>query len=244
LLYSTVKAASALAAKGGMAGAFPSSVHALAGEVIGQMAWRKLKLAAVCLLGALTLAGSGVAVYRAYTTQPGSVAKLPETARPVTVRSGPQEGQSLRGRRLLPLHLNGPDKGSQTCLINKCGPKPVVMIFARDANASTQQMIQKLDAACAAHADRFLKSFVVFDQSVPGLEQELERWLATAALKEVIITVGRPTVFQQYEIREQVAVTIVLYKNSTVVANHAFEKGQLADADNNKILEDLRKILP
>jgi RNA polymerase sigma factor (sigma-70 family) len=252
LLYSTVKAASALAANGAMTGAFASSVHALAGEVIGQMAWRKLKLVAVCLLGALTLAGSGVAVYRTYTTRPGSVAEVaapepakpPEIARPITVRSGPQEGQSLRGRRLQPLHLNGPDKGSQACLINKCGPKPVVMIFARDANASTQQLIQKLDAACTAHADRFLKSFVVFDQSVPGLQQELERWLATTAFKEVIITVGRPALFQQYDIREQVAVTIVLYKNSTVVANHAFEKGPLADADNDKILEDLRKILP
>jgi RNA polymerase sigma factor (sigma-70 family) len=241
LLYSTVKAASALAANGAMADAFASSVHALAGEVIGQMAWRKVKWVAVCLLGALTLAGSGVTVYRAYTTQPGSVG---EVAAPVTVRSGPQEGQSLRGKRLQPLHLNGPDKGSQACLINKCGPKPVVMIFARDANASTQQLIQKLDAACAAHTDRFLKSFVVFDQSVPGLQQELERWLATTPLKEVIISVGRPTVFQQYEIREQVAVTIVLYKNSTIVANHAFEKGQLANADNDKILEDLRKILP
>jgi hypothetical protein len=104
-----------------------------------------------------------------------------------------------------------------------------------------QQLIEKLDAACSPRADQSLRSFVVFEEAVQG---RLEDWLATSALRQLVITVGRPPVFRQYVVAEQAEVTVVLYVNSKVIVNHAFAPGQLTNADIDTILKDLAKILP
>jgi RNA polymerase sigma factor (sigma-70 family) len=249
LLRSTITAATALI-HGMAAEAFSSSVHALGDEVVRHLVWRKLKWAAVCLAGVLGVAGagwfvqqqasrSGPAAGLAVPGPTGSLAKEPPVVE--AVRSGPSEGQSLRGKVLPALHLNGPGKGGQTCLLGKYGTKPVVLIFARKRTAPVQELIQRLDAACVAHADRSLRSFVVFDEATQG---PLKDWLAATNLEQVVLTVGRPAVFREYAISEQADVTVVLYANFKVIVNHSFRKGQLTDADIDTILNDLPKILP
>jgi len=245
--------ATACAAVDGTAGAgFSSSVQALGDEVARHFVVRKLKLGAVCLAGLMTVAGSGWFVYQGRAVRSDtadslaaapSPMKLPTATSPLReiVLSGPEVGQSLRGRVLPALHLNGPGKGGAACLIGKYGTKPVVLIFARDLTAPLQQQLQKLDGACAAHADRSLRSFVVFDEAVQG---RLEEWLTMTALQHLVVTVGRPAVFREYAISESAEVTVVFYTNSKVMVNYAFSEGQLSDADNDRILKDLPKILP
>jgi RNA polymerase sigma factor (sigma-70 family) len=248
LLRSTARAA-----VDGTAGAgFSSSVQALGDEVARQFVVRKLKLGAVYLAGLMTVAGSGWLAYQGLAVRSStntadrlaaapSPMKPPTPPPPVAVRSGPEVGQSLRGRVLPALHLNGPGKGGRACLIGKYGTKPVVLIFARDLNAPLQHLLQKLDGACAAHPDPSLQSFVVFDEAVQG---RLEEWLAMTPLQHLVVTVGRPAVFREYAISEPAEVTVVFYTNSKVMVNYAYGKGQLSDADSERILKDLPKVLP
>jgi RNA polymerase sigma factor (sigma-70 family) len=142
LLRSTVAAATVLPAGGTPAGAFSSAVLAAGDEVVRHLGYRKLKLAAVCLAGGLSLAGSGWFVHhtlasRWSSTGPalpaptGPSAAVPPAVKAVgddaaksppvreSVRSGPNVGDSLRGKVLAALHLNGPDKGGRGCLIGK-----------------------------------------------------------------------------------------------------------------------------
>jgi RNA polymerase sigma factor (sigma-70 family) len=255
LLRSTVAAATVLPAGGTPAAAFSSSVLAAGDEVVRHLAWRKLKLAAVCLAGGLSLAGSGWFVHhtlasRWSSTGPalaapavkavgGDTAKTPPVRE--TVRSGPKVGDSLRGRVLTTLHLNGPDKGGRGCLIGKYGTRPVALVFARNLTAPLQRLIEKLDAACSPRADSSLRSFVVCAEPV---QSRLNDWLATSELRQLVITVGGSPVFREYAIAEQAEVTVVLYVNSKVIVNHAFTPGQLTNADIDTILKDLAKILP
>ena len=102
LLRSTITAVTVLT-NGTAAEVFSTSVHALGDEVLRQMVWKKLKLAAVCLGGVLSVAGSGwFAHQQAIRSTPVAGLSVPgpttssANAPSQAVRSGPSEGQSLR----------------------------------------------------------------------------------------------------------------------------------------------------
>jgi hypothetical protein len=76
-----------------------------------------------------------------------------------TARSGPAVGEKVPG----PFHclnITGPDAGKQSCLYCRFGPRPVAMIFVRELNAETWNLIRRVNTAAAAN-DR-LGAGVVF----------------------------------------------------------------------------------
>ena len=62
-----------------------------------------------------------------------------------SITSGPQAGQKVPGP-FKPLHVNGPDAGMRECLYCKFGPRPVVMIFARETSPALAALVKGSDA--------------------------------------------------------------------------------------------------
>jgi hypothetical protein len=163
------------------------------------------------------------------------------SAEPVT--SGPQAGQKVPGP-FAPLHATGPNAGAKGCLYCKNGANPVAMVFARELSPAVMALIQKIDAATAAHADCRMGSFVTFLSDNPELPGALKQVAAQEHIQTTILCTYAPAGPPSYKLAADAEVTVILYTHHTVKANYAFRKGELNEQAVNAVLADVAKILP
>jgi len=161
----------------------------------------------------------------------------------VDLKSGPQVGEELAGP-FHPLNINGAKAGEKNCLYCANGNNPVVMIFAREPNKQLGKLIKKIDAACEEHKKEKLGSFVVFCTKDEDAEKNAKKCAEDCGLKKVILSIDNPAGPKDYNFNEKADITVVLYVEHTVKANHTFTKDQMTDKDVDAIVADLSKILP
>jgi hypothetical protein len=119
------------------------------------------------------------------------------------------------------------------------------MIFAREISGPLTSLVKKIDEATADHSDCRMGSFVVFLNDDEGLEAKLKELAKDKNLKKIVLTIDpNPAGPKGYKIAKDADVTVVLYTQQEVKANYAFKKGQLKEADINKIVGEVSKILP
>jgi hypothetical protein len=118
------------------------------------------------------------------------------------------------------------------------------MIFAREVSDPLTSLVKKIDAATAKHKDAHMGSFVVFCSNDDGLEKKLKSLAEKQKLEHVVLTIDNPSGPTGYSVAKDSDVTVVLYTKGTVKANYAFRKGELKSADVDKIVGDVKKILP
>jgi hypothetical protein len=159
-----------------------------------------------------------------------------------TVKSGPQVDQQVPGP-FHPLNVTGANAGEKYCLSCANGEHPVAMIFARELTPEVKNLIRKVDQATAKHQAAEMGSFVVFLGQREGLEKELKTFADQAGLKHIVLAIDNPSGPQRYKVAQDADVTVVLYTQHTVKANHAFKKGELKDDDVNSIIQDVSKIV-
>ena len=119
------------------------------------------------------------------------------------------------------------------------------MIFAREISAPLTSLVKKIDAATAENAGAKMGSFVVFLGDEAELKKQVKELGDQESIKDcVLATMSTPAGPAKYQVAKAAAVTVVLYNKSKVEANYTFENGKLTDKDVEKIIGDLRKILP
>jgi|SRR5262249_41214431 len=124
------------------------------------------------------------------------------------------------------------------------GDRPVVAIFARDANDGLTSLVKKIDEVTAKNSDARMASWVVFCNDEEGLDKKLKELIDKEKIKKTLLAVGDKAGPEDYSIAKDADVTVLLYVKKTVKANYAFKKGEMTDKDVDKILGDLSKILP
>jgi hypothetical protein len=159
------------------------------------------------------------------------------------VKSGLQPGEKIT-TIFEPINVTGPHAGEPYCLICENGLSPVVMIFAREASPALFRLLAKIDAATAQHQRDQLGSFAVFLSDKEELRDELAVASKKHGLKHLILSTERPAGPEGFNVSPEADVTVVLYREHEVKANHAFRKGELNDAAADRMLADLPKILP
>jgi hypothetical protein len=159
------------------------------------------------------------------------------------VKSGPQAGEKVPGP-FHPLNINGEDAGKKACLYCKAGDSPVVAIFARNADDATlQKLVASVEEVTAKNAKAELNSFVVFCSDSDKLEAKLKDMAGKAKLKNVVLAIESNEGPDKYNISKDADVTVLLYKERTVVANHTFGKGKLTEKDVEKVTADIAKLV-
>lgn len=159
------------------------------------------------------------------------------------VKSGPQAGEKVPGP-FHPLNINGEDAGKKACLYCKAGDSPVVAIFARSADdAALQKLIATVEEATAKNAKAELAGFVVFCSDSDKLEGQLKSLAEKAKLKNVVLAIESPAGPDKYGISKDADVTVVVYKDRVVTANHSFAKGKLTEKDIEKVTADIAKVV-
>ena len=91
-------------------------------------------------------------------------------------------------------------------------------------------------------------SFVVFVSSDKGLETQLKDVARDQELRNLILAIwndsDQPAGPRKYRVNPDADVTVVLYTDLNVKANHAYRKGELSDKDIDGIAGEVSKILP
>jgi hypothetical protein len=121
----------------------------------------------------------------------------------------------------------------------------VVCIFARKVTGPLTSLVKQVDAAVEKNASKELSSFVVFlTDDADGLQTQLEKLAAKEKIDCVPLTIAETVSGpESYKIDKEADVTVLLWKNSAVKANHAFKSGKLDDKAITAIMNDVTKLL-
>src|SRR5262249_28857456 len=123
------------------------------------------------------------------------------------------------------------------------GTKPVAMIFAREVNPNLTKLIKTIDAETAKNSKAQMASFVVFLSNDEKLEGQLKDLAKKEGIKHTVLSIDNPTGPEKYKVAKEADVTVVLYTDHKVVANHTFRKGELNDKAIGKVVTNVPKIL-
>lgn len=159
------------------------------------------------------------------------------------VKSGPQVGELLPGP-FHPFNVTGEHAGEKHCLYCEMGPNPVAMIFARTVTPDLTNLIKKIDAETVKNSKKSMGSFVVFVSNSETLEKDLKNLAKKEALKSTILSIDPLPGPTDYKFAKDADVTVVLYVEAKVKANHTFRKGELNEQAITRIVNDIPKILP
>jgi hypothetical protein len=129
-------------------------------------------------------------------------------------------------------------------LICENGLSPVVMVFAREVNEPVLALLRKLDEASLTHKDKELGAFAVFLNEENKLRDELTATAKKIDFQRLVVSTFAPRGPDGFAVAKDAEVTVVLYTEHEVKANHAFRRGELNAAAVGAIINDLPKILP
>ncbi len=158
------------------------------------------------------------------------------------VASGPKVGGDISPFH--PYNVTGESAGKKACLVCQFSSQPVAVVFAREVTPAVGKLIKQIDAANIKHKGAEMGSFVVFCSNDDKLEAQLKDFAKQQDLKETILSIDNPTGPKAFQISSEAEVTVVLYTEFEVKANHAFRKGELTDAGIDAVVADISKILP
>jgi hypothetical protein len=158
------------------------------------------------------------------------------------LRSSIQPGEKIENI-FEPLNINGEHAGEQHCLVCEMGRAPVAMLFARELDEPLLKLLARIDAATAEHQEEGMGSFVVFLSDQPELPKKLKEAAKKLKLRHLVLATYDPAGPEGFDVAKDAAVTVVLYTEHLVKANHAFRKGELTDKETEKVLSSVPKIL-
>lgn len=87
-------------------------------------------------------------------------------------------------------------------------------------------------------------SIIVFLNDDEGFDKKLKEFAQKEGIKEATLAIESPGGPKGYNIPKEADVTVILYTKRNVKVNHAFKKGELKEAEIEKVMADLKKILP
>jgi hypothetical protein len=159
-----------------------------------------------------------------------------------TVKSGPQAGQDVPGP-FHPLNVTGEKAGKKNCLYCSNGGNPVAVVFAREATPAVAKLLKQLDEATVKNGKAEMGSYAVFCSDKDGLDKQLVKLAEEQKLTKLILSIDNPAGPEKYNISKDAEVTVLLYTDFQVKANHTFKKGALNDSAITKIVADVSKIV-
>jgi hypothetical protein len=116
------------------------------------------------------------------------------------------------------------------------------VVFARKVTDPLTSMVKKIDAA--TQKNKKLKAFVVFLSNDEDLADQVKSLAKKEGIKNVPFTIDNPAGPKAFKIAKDAEVTVLMYDHHKVEANHAFRSGQLNSEAVDRVVGDLKKIVP
>jgi hypothetical protein len=166
------------------------------------------------------------------------------------LKSGLQPGDSVGPFTVQKVAGNPNDNvavGDNLCYRCMLGSKPVVMVFSRKPDKALADLIKELDGKLPQHADKKLSSFVniIGLKDTDALKAAAKKFGDENKSEHVAIVVPEESENgpKDFGISPEAEVTVIIYRDSTVAANHAFGPGKLDAKGIAAVIADTAKIL-
>jgi len=161
---------------------------------------------------------------------------------PSPLKSGLQTGE--RVPTFYVRAITGPLRNRSVCYVCRNGDRPVVMVFVRSASPELRRLLKEIDEQIDAHRADGLRGFGVF---LTGERKDLLSEVQTLAFEEKIglpLTIAAATVEGPagQNLDPSAAVTVILYRDQTVVANFAYREGELSTSEQSRIVDAIKKL--
>lgn len=139
------------------------------------------------------------------------------------------------------LDVTGPSKGEELCYRCKYGNSPVVAIFTRELSDAVADTVADVDKAIGKNKN--LKSFVVLlTDDAEASKADLEKLAKEKNIKNVPLTIADSKGPANYKINKDAGVTVLMWNESEVRVNHAFEAGTFCSNCQKEVVADLAKL--
>ena len=121
----------------------------------------------------------------------------------------------------------------------------MVCVFARKIDGTLTSLVKQINDEVGKNTDKKLSSFVVFlTDDADETKAQIEKLAEKEKISNVPLTLVEPSAGPpNYKIDKDAEVTVLLWKNQKVVANHAFKTGGLHKKEIEAIIKDIPKIL-
>jgi ChrR Cupin-like domain len=160
------------------------------------------------------------------------------------LKSGPQVEDKLPGP-FLSLVTNSEDPslvGKKIDFFERYGGDPAVLVVAREMTKPLAGLVKKLDAEVAEMKSAKLRVIIVILSDGEAVEKDLTDLAQKEGTRNVNLAIMEPDGPKRFKLAKDAEVTVLMYKNRIVKANHAF-KGRLDEKDVERVLADLPKIV-
>lgn len=172
------------------------------------------------------------------------------TAMAKELKSGLQPGDRVGAYTVVKCTGNandGVDDGAKLCYRCKLGNRPVVAIFVRNAdNDQLADLMKELEKVVTKNTDKKFASFV----NLLGKDQEAMEKSAKALVKKaeteniaVVVPVDQPNGPENFKLDPEADLTVLVYTEGKVKANHSFEKDKLDEEGIKAIVADAKSML-
>jgi hypothetical protein len=118
------------------------------------------------------------------------------------------------------------------------------MVFAKNNAASLAGLVKKLDKLVADKKDSKLTSVVNImaeDDAAEKTKEEITKFAETNEVKNVSLSLTNQEASKNFKINPEADVTVLVYRDKKVTANHAVEAGKLDDKTIAAIIADAEK---
>jgi hypothetical protein len=118
------------------------------------------------------------------------------------------------------------------------------MVFAKNNAASLAGLVKKLDKLVADKKDSKLTSVVNImaeEDAAEKAKEEITKFAETNEVKNVSLSVTDEKSAKNFKINPEADVTVMVYRDKKVTANHAVEAGKLDDKAIEAIVADAEK---
>jgi len=154
------------------------------------------------------------------------------------LKSGLQVGESVP--QFYVRAVTGPLKNKSVCYVCRNGDRPVIMLLARKVTPELTKLLKDVDQLVDRHRANGLRGFGVFVAAVDA--KDLLPRLQTVSFDEdlslpLTIAVSSTEGPTGQKLHADAALTVVLYREQSVVANFAFRDGELTRDGIARIVE-------
>lgn len=133
--------------------------------------------------------------------------------------------------------------GDDLCYRCRYGSSPMVMVFARQTGGKVSQLVKELDEAITANEDAKLKGLLtLLGDDAAALKEDGKKIAAKSGAKKVPVVVAKDTKTGplSYRLPTNAEVTIVVAKDSQVVATHIFAADKI---DVAAVMREVKQML-
>lgn len=159
------------------------------------------------------------------------------------VKSGLEPGTSVGA--FLVKDCTGPAKGKTLCYRCRYGNRPTVSVFTRELNEDVAKLVKQIDDQVGKNEDKKMAAFVVYiTDDAQGAQTQLTELAEKHGITNTPLTIFTDAAGPDgYNVAKDAAVTVTMWVNGKVSANHGFGKAALNKAEVEKVVGDTSKIL-